>query len=151
METDDQSGASEQRDDGYVVTHRLNHLFDTVHPRNRGPYQAKEVVRAINEKAGREVLSTSYLSRIRSGERPNPSHAVVAALADFFGVPLDYFADDHVAKRVNDQLELAKALQDSGVAAMATRAAGLSEASLRTIMAVIESERMREQLPEDGH
>ena len=149
MTADDKRGMKAQPEDGHTVADRLEHLFATVHPANRGPYLLKEVVAEINERAGREVVSVSYLSRVRRGERPNPSHAVIAGLADFFGVPVDYFTRSSVAERVDSQLELAKTLQDQGVAKIAMRSAGLSEQSLRTILAVIENARSLENLPDD--
>lgn len=147
MNTEDEKSSGETS----IVTQRLNHLFDTVRPDGPGgrPYRNAEVVEAVNEQAGREVISRAHIGRIRSGERPNPSHVVVVALAQFFGVPVDYFSDSDTAERVDGQLELAKALQDTGIARMATRAAGLSPESLRTIMAVVEAERARAQLPDE--
>jgi len=134
-----------------VLARRLQHLFATVHPPGRGPYTLKEAAAAINEAAGTQVISYNYLYQLHRGSKSEPGHSRLAAIARFFGVPVSYFSDDQAAARVDENLELLAALHDQGVQHIAFRAAGLSPASLRAVLAVIENARRLEGLPDgDG-
>jgi len=133
---------------GGVLARRLEHLFATVHPPGRGPYSTREAAEAINEAAGRQLLSYNYLYQLRRGSKTEPGHTRLAAIARFFQVPLSYFDDSDAAAEIDEQLELAAALRDQGVRNIAFRAAGLSTASLRTILAVVENARRLEGLPD---
>ena len=75
-----------------VLAQRLNHLFATVHPAGRGPYTLREVADAINREAGETIISASYLSQLRAGQRSEPSHSRLLAIARFFCVDVDYFS-----------------------------------------------------------
>ena len=132
-----------------MLARRLERLFATVHPPGRGPYSTKEAAEAINEAAGRPLLSYNYLYQLRRGTKAEPGHTRLAAIARFFQVPVTYFGDDEAAAQIDEQLELAAALRDQGVRHVAFRAAGLSTASLRAILAVIENARRLEGLPAD--
>jgi transcriptional regulator with XRE-family HTH domain len=140
-----------------VIAQRLNHLFATVYPPERGPYTLLEVANAINEAAGAKLVSKAYLSQLRTGQRTEPSHSRMTAIADFFGVDVRYFSDHEVARHIDDQLKLLEIMRDSGVQSIALRAAGLSETSLQAVLAVIENARRLEHLDDpaeqtaDGH
>jgi transcriptional regulator with XRE-family HTH domain len=140
--------ADSSRHDPGVVAQRLDHLFRTVHPKNRAPYTYQEVADGINTAAGEKIISPSYLWQLRKGTRAEPSHNRLAAIAKFFGVPLTYFTDDQTARETDEQLELLVALRDQGVQHLAMRAAGLSAGSLQAILAMIENARKIEKLPE---
>jgi transcriptional regulator with XRE-family HTH domain len=129
---------------------RLTHLFDTVHPGNRGPYSPGEVAAAIAVDGGE--ISRAYIAYLRSGERDNPTVQQMQALANFFGVPVAYFFDDTVARQVDAELEVVVALRDAGVQQLALRASGLSERGLQAILGMVESVRLMEGLsPGPGH
>ncbi|GIE86826.1 helix-turn-helix domain-containing protein [Actinoplanes regularis] len=132
-----------------VLAQRLNHLFEKVHPKGRKPYTLREAAAGINEKAGEDVVSRTYLSQLRNGKSANPGHKVLAAIAAFFEVPLSYFAPDEEASRIGQQLEALVAMRDAGVRRVAQRAAGLSSESLRAVLAVIENARRFEGLSDD--
>jgi ESX-1-secreted protein regulator len=132
-----------------VLAQRLDHLFHTVHPPDRGPYTLREAADGINQTLGSKVMSAAYLSQLRTGQRTEPSHTRLTAIARFFGVDVHYFSDDQVAERTNVQIELLGELRDSKVRGIALRTAGLSDASLDTVRAVIENARRLEGLPED--
>lgn len=132
-----------------TVARRLDHLFNTVHPGSREPFTYKEVADAINEDAGARILSPNYLWQLRKGERTEPSHSRLVAIARFFGVDVNYFSDDDVAERTDEQLEFLTALRDTGVQRIAIRAAGLSPGSLKAILGMIENARQLEGLPDD--
>jgi transcriptional regulator with XRE-family HTH domain len=131
-----------------VLAQRLNRLFATVHPAGRGPWTLREVADAINSEAGETIISASYLSQLRAGQRREPSHSRLAAIARFFGVDVDYFFPQVSAEDAGRQTEILTAMRDAGVRAIALRAHGLSEPSLAAVLAVIENARRLENLPE---
>lgn len=139
--------------EGGVIATRLAHLFETVHPANRGPYGNPEVAKAINEKAGQQVLSATYLWQLRTGKRTDPTHSRLTAIADFFGVDVAYFYEDDAAKRTNSQLKLAAALANPLIQQLALSANGLSDDTLHAIEAMIQSARRIEGLtaPDETH
>ncbi|WP_215547364.1 hypothetical protein [Amycolatopsis sp. CA-230715] len=49
-------------------------------------------------------LPTGCKQQLATGKRENPGINAVRALADFFGVPIGYFADDTVTEEINAQL-----------------------------------------------
>jgi transcriptional regulator with XRE-family HTH domain len=132
-----------------VIAQRLEHLFATVYPKQLGrPYTLREAAEKINADAGENVISVAYISQLRNGEKREPAFSKLAALAKLFGVSVDYFTDDEAARRVDEQLDLVVALRDQQVEHVALRAAGLSAASLSTVLAVIENARKAEGLPD---
>ena len=78
---------------------RLEHLFRTVHPKDRKPYTNVEVAEAINQAAGDQVISQAYVWQLRKGKKDNPTRKHIAALAAFFGVSPMYFFDDDQGRR----------------------------------------------------
>jgi transcriptional regulator with XRE-family HTH domain len=124
-----------------LLADRLDHLFRTVHPRDRGPYTPAEVAEAINKAAGEKVISSTYVWQLRTGRRDNPTQRHLSALAAFFGVSPMYFFDDTEAARDAIPAELITALKDGGVREMALRAADLSDRSLQAIRDMIEAAR----------
>jgi transcriptional regulator with XRE-family HTH domain len=135
---------------GTLLADRLDHLFRTVHPKDRGPYTHAEVAEAINKVAGDNVISATYIWQLRTGRRDNPTRRHLSALAAFFGVSPMYFFDDAEAGRDTGQAELITALKDDAVREMALRAAGLSDRSLQAIRDMIESARAVEGMPDAG-
>jgi transcriptional regulator with XRE-family HTH domain len=130
-----------------LLADRLDHLFRTAHPRDRGPYTPAEVADAINKAAGEKVISSTYVWQLRTGRRDNPTQKHLSALAAFFGVSPMYFFDDTEADRNAIPPELIAALKDGEVREMALRAAGLSSRSLQAIRDMIESARAVEGMP----
>ena len=130
---------------------RLDDLFRTVHPKDRGPYTPAEVADAVNQAAGDRVISSTYVWQLRTGRRDNPTQKHLSALATFFGVSPMYFFEETEADRGTVPQELVAALKDDDVRDMALRAAGLSERSLRAIRDMIESARAVEGLAAEDH
>ena len=131
---------------GRLLADRLDHLFRTVHPKDRGPYTPAEVAEAINETAGERVISSTYVWQLRTGRRDNPTQKHLAALAAFFGVSPMYFFQQTEADRSAVPPELVAALKNDDVRDMALRAAGLSDRALRAIKDMIENARAVEGL-----
>lgn len=109
--------------------HRLDHLFSTVHPAS-GPYSYEHVVQAIEEQSAIS-MTPNYLWRLRMGQRRNPAHEKIAAIASFFSVPVTYFYDDKIAAQIDDQLELLAAARDAGLKQFAGRTAEMSAEEAR--------------------
>ena len=130
-----------------LFAERLDRLFRTVHPKDRGPYTPAEVAEAINVTAGEHVISSTYVWQLRTGRRDNPTHKHLSALAAFFGVSPIYFFQQAEADRDAVPPELAAALNNDDVRDMALRAAGLSDRALRAIKDMIENARTVEGLP----
>jgi transcriptional regulator with XRE-family HTH domain len=131
-----------------LFAERLDHLFRTVHPKDRGPYTPAEAAGAINAAAGERVVSGTYLWLLRTGQRDNPTMRHLIALARFFGVPPTYFFPDDAMRQDAVPAELTAALRDEKVREMALRAAGLSDRSLKAITDMINSARAVEGFPD---
>jgi hypothetical protein len=125
--------------DGFIAS-RLDLLFRTVHPADRGPYSIAEVVSAINA-SGEGTISVGYLWQLRKGHRDNPTYKHLLALSRFFGVSPMYFFPEEDAARGAVPADAALALKDDAVREIALRAAGLSERSLQVIRDMITSVR----------
>lgn len=134
-----------------LVARRLDHLFRTVHPAGRGEYSYGEVADAINSAAGRQAISKQYLWQLRTGKRAKASGTYLKLLADFFGVPVNYFIDEQPEAEDTTRAQLLAAVPDQAVRDLALRAAGLSERSLTAIAAMIDNARALEGLPDNSH
>jgi transcriptional regulator with XRE-family HTH domain len=128
---------------------RLTHLLSNVHAKGGKPESLRDAASGINDLAGEKVISASYLSQLKNGERTKPGHHVVAAIAAYYGVAVTYFSDGEVAARTDRQLGTVIAMRNTGVRQIALRAAGLSTESLDVILAMVENARRLEGLSED--
>ena len=125
---------------------KIDHLFHTVHPRNRGEYSLEEVAEGIRQRGG-PTISANYLWLLRKGLRDNPTKKHLEALSDWFGVSPAYFFDDKVAAQADAQLELLAALRDAQVRHLALRASALSPETLGAITEMVERARQIEGVP----
>lgn len=117
---------------------KINHLFSVVRPAGQGrEYTLPEVHRALAE-LGHQT-STSYLSSLRTGQRDNPSKAVLEGLAQFFGVSPLYFFDDEQAAAIEQELELLSALSDADIRAIALRATQLNDTDRELLRRIAET------------
>ena len=131
-----------------MIAERLNRLWEAHRPGD--PPSLKEVSDAINGEAGRQVVAPQYLSMLRRGERREPGFSVLAALAKYFGVRVDYFTgDDDYARRTEQELRLLHALRDEGVRSIALCAADLSTDDLERVLGIVRRLRVADGLPED--
>ncbi|SDO93275.1 Transcriptional regulator, contains XRE-family HTH domain [Nakamurella panacisegetis] len=128
------------------LAEQLNHLFTSVRTAQGQP-------RWNNETASLEIartgltMSSAYLSQLRNGKRLNPSARHLAALADLFGVPMEYFFDPGRRSVIDDDLQLLTALRDTGARRLALHAQGLSPASVENVLGIIDQLRRLENLP----
>jgi transcriptional regulator with XRE-family HTH domain len=127
---------------------RLDLLFRTVYPKDRGPYTPADAAEAINTEAGERIVSGTYLWLLRTGRRDNPTMKHLIAISRFFRVPPTYFFPEDTA-RDTMPAELMAALSDDNVREMTLRAAGLSDRSLKAITDMINSARTVEGIAGD--
>src|SRR5450756_880183 len=98
-----------------LFAERLDRLFRTVHPKDRGPYTPAEVADAISQAAGVKVVSGPSLCLLRTAQRDTPTMQHLIAVARFFGVPPTYFFPDDAMQQDAVPAELAAALSDDKV------------------------------------
>lgn len=113
---------------------KLQHLFRTI-PQGAGAgwYTNEAMVRALAARG--VVVTVQHLSSLRNGRRDNPSAKMLAAIADVFGVPLDYFFDEEAEKRVNDELDTLAQLRRAGGLRLR---GGLDAEGLASLLAAIQ-------------
>ncbi|WP_019546687.1 helix-turn-helix domain-containing protein [Streptomyces sulphureus] len=128
-----------------TLAEKVDHLFTSIHPKDRGPYSYKEVEAGI-QKQGGPPMSSSYIWQLRTGKRDNPTMRHLEALAAFFGISPAYFFDDEAAARIDAELSMLTSMRDSQVRTVAMRANGLSPETLETIQGFIERARDLEGL-----
>ncbi|GAA1288106.1 helix-turn-helix transcriptional regulator [Saccharothrix xinjiangensis] len=131
---------------GRPLTEQLRRLFESVRPKGR-TWTNQEVADELKVINPSLRVSGSYLSSLRTGKRTNPSTELLTALAKFFGISPAYFFDDEYAERVNSQLAALRALDQSGVRAVALRAEGLSAENLAIVRVVLDQVRKAQGLP----
>ena len=128
---------------------RLNHLFSTVPRPDRRGYWTNEQAAAALAQQGTS-MSDGYISQLRNGKKNNPSARNLAAIAELFGVPMEYFVNSETAAKIDADLRLLSAVRDVGVQGVALRASGLSAESLASLEGIIDQVRKLERLPEQG-
>lgn len=129
-----------------VIAERLDQLFATVTPEGR-PYTLKEAAEGINAKAGEPLVSVQYLSQLRKGDRREPSRKVLTAIADWFGVHLNYFTNEDDVSRTDEELRAVAMLRDADVRDVMFRANGISRDGLHLVKAMLDRIRASEGLP----
>ncbi|GAA1991335.1 helix-turn-helix domain-containing protein [Amycolatopsis minnesotensis] len=116
----------------------LWHLIETVHPPDRPPYSYREIAAGIEARGG-TTMSSTYINQLATGKRENPGINAVQALADFFGVPIGYFADDAVTEEINAQLRAITQWRDGEALATAERIMSLEPRDRRTVTSLLDS------------
>jgi transcriptional regulator with XRE-family HTH domain len=128
---------------------RLNQLFATVYPRDRGPHSLQEVADAINAQ-GDDRISPSYLSQLRSGKKDNPSSKTINALAWFFKVEPGFFFDTEYARQMEADLAMLAKLRDAGVEKIAARSFDLTPENQVALETMVEALRKSQGLPPEA-
>ena len=100
------------------------------------------IAKAIRERTGLRI-STGTLHKLRTGQSEVPTGDRLQALAEFFGRPMAFFLDREAS---NADMDLAVALRDRGVRAIALRSADLSEKSRKAILDMIDRAREIERI-----
>lgn len=131
------------------LSERLNHLFSTIPRPDRHTYWTNEQAAAELARRG-TPMSDAYISQLRTGKKNNPSARNLAALAELFTVPMEYFFNADTAAKIDADLRLLAAVRDTGVQGVALRASGLSAEGLANLEGIIDQVRKFEHLPEQG-
>lgn len=138
-------GDAGDRDVAGPLAGKLNHLIETLYPDKRSRPGFAKLAAQIGDQTG-ETISSTYLWELATGRKRNLTQGTLATLAEFFGVPADYFLDDAVTARVDSQLQLALALRNQKVRSIALRAEGLSDDTLNSILTMLNQARKIERL-----
>lgn len=101
-----------------TLAEKINRLFETIHPPDRGPWSNQEVERWLAERAAVDgdglTISANYLLLLRNGQRDNPTMRNVQAMAKFFQVDPGYFLrDDTDTEQTYTDLQLLGAIRDN--------------------------------------
>lgn len=124
---------------------KLAHLIDTVHPPDRGPYSYREIEAGIAEHPG--AMTAAHINQLVKGKQPHPRVHHVEALATFFGVPVNYFFDDDLADKIDDQISQISAWGDDEARRIAERVVELSPRDRSTVNSLIDNLRNYEEQP----
>jgi transcriptional regulator with XRE-family HTH domain len=125
-------------DEQSLLADRLNRLFEDVRPEGRAGrrWTNDEVANAVKVAVPTVRVSGAYLSALRTGAKRRPATELLAALAKFFGVSVDYFVTGQT--RIDAETELARVAQNLGVRHLALRALELSPEGLAAVTKIIE-------------
>lgn len=115
----------------------IDKLFTTIKRPDGTEHSMEEVarwcVRWLAERGG-GTLSKEYVRQLRYGIKTNPTKRHLEALAAFFDVDPAIFLDSEHSRRIQRDLELAVAIREAGVSALALRAAGLKPEDRAKVM-----------------
>jgi transcriptional regulator with XRE-family HTH domain len=103
------------------LAEKVDLLFRTVHPANRGPYSLQEVADGIEKITG-EKVSHNTLWKLRTGKSDNPTKRVLEGMAKFFKVNPAYFFQEEASEEIGQQIEILSALRDTGIRGTQLRA-----------------------------
>jgi len=116
-----------------AISEKVDLLFKTFLKSDGTEYTYEEVAEGIEH-----VVSSVAIWKLRTGKTKNPSYRFLEALARFFDVPIDYFAEsERPANEHVRELKLAHVLEETGVAEIALRASDLEESAKRDILSMI--------------
>ncbi|WP_191094878.1 hypothetical protein [Streptomyces kanamyceticus] len=150
-------GAAERSESGRLLLDKLDQrikdLICAIYPdKGTRPGYAR-LAQDIRETTG-GTISGTYLWELATGKKRNVTLEQLGVLADYFGVPPEYFLNDEVSERVNAQLALATALRDNRIRNLALRAEGLSPSTLDALLVMVNEARKIQNLSppadEDG-
>lgn len=136
---------------GRMLAERIEWLVQNMWPADKPlPRTNSDIALAITEATGEEISSTGFW-KLRTGRGDNPTLKTLTSLAQFFKVPLGFFADDpEEAEAIGDQMSLLVLLREKGVNRRQLRSfAGLSSKSRQMILDMIESAARIERQPDD--
>lgn len=128
------------------IDQRLTALITALYPDERKRPGYAKLAKDIRERTG-GAISGTYLWELTTGRKRNVTVEQLDVLAQYFGVPSEYFLNDDVADRVNTQLRLLAALRDTKVRNLALRAEGLSPQALDALLTMVNEARRLQKLP----
>ncbi|MBB5940267.1 hypothetical protein [Streptomyces zagrosensis] len=150
MRSNESARGKEDRPLLLQLEQRLNKLIEMIYPEERTRPGYARLAKEIRETTG-GTISATYLWELATGKKRNLTLEQLDTLAQFFGVPPEYFLNDEVSERVNAQLMLATALRDIKIRSLALRAEGLSPASLDALLTMVDEARKLQNLSATNH
>ncbi|HWE60618.1 MAG TPA: helix-turn-helix transcriptional regulator [Chloroflexota bacterium] len=91
---------------GKTLAQKVDWLFNLRHNEHGRQFTYGQVQRATGNR-----ITASYVWKLRTGAMRNPGLSALEALADFFEVPLDYFAEG--GEYLEESIRLAHALPEN--------------------------------------
>lgn len=120
-----------------TLADKIDRCFQTMHPKDRGPWTYLEVAAGV--KALGVTVSASYLWQLRRAKKDNPTVKQIEALAGFFHVPMSYFfGTDVEVETVDAQMSVVRAMRSPQIRDLTLRASSLTPAGLRAIANIVE-------------
>ncbi len=112
---------------------KLNTLFETKTKPDGARYTQEELIRASGG-----ALTRVYLWKLRTGRATNPGLSVVKAIADFFGVGVDYFFEES-PRKTTPPTDLVEQVSKNGLATqIAMRSTKLDEEGKKKVLEMID-------------
>lgn len=129
---------------------RLNAFLTVVPDPNGKPWAADRLRLALEQKG--VTISRSYLSKIRTGSRDNPSLRIVTAIAEVLEIQVQCLLDADAAASALKELEELHWFRTAGIELLARNAQPMSSsAKVSDLAAVIKMTReMDKQQEKDG-
>lgn len=127
------------------LAEKLQWLFDNVPAGLDGQdrHTTASLVSVINEQG--VTVTVAYVNYLRSGSRKNPSAVLLNAIAQAFGVSVEYFHDPHKELQTVRDLTTLSKLREAGLESVMFRASELSPESMRRVAEMIERLRREDQ------
>jgi len=129
-----------------MLADKIDDLFRSTHPQDRGPYSVEEVAASLVKRGG-PTISGTYIWQLRTGKRDNPTKKHLEALAEFFDVPAAYFFDGSPPETLDAELDNLVAMRGSGSADIALRVSGLEASSMAVVRGLVDELRRAHGLP----
>lgn len=131
---------------GESFAEQLGRLFKAVRKEDGSAFTPREVaeqITALSTARGNTVTcSKSYMYALLNGQS-EPSHAIVRAIAEVFGVELDYFSDGPRARELAQQYDVLAGVGDGTLSQIMHRASQLSTKELAHVLEIIDFEHGR--------
>lgn len=128
---------------GESFAEQLGRLFKAVRKGDGSTFAPREVAEQItarrSERGDNVTCSKSYMYALLNGQS-EPSHAIVRAIAEVFGVELDYFSNTPRARRLAQQYDVLAGVGDGALSQIVHRASQLSAKELAHVLEIIDFE-----------
>lgn len=121
----------------------IDKLFRTVRRASGKEHSMEEVARWCADWLRRRgeggTFSKEYVRQLRSGVKTNPTKRHLESLAAFFEVDPAIFFDSERSAEIQADLDLAVAIRDAGVSALALRAVSLTPDDRQKVLELMQS------------
>jgi transcriptional regulator with XRE-family HTH domain len=117
-----------------TLANKIDRLFETCRRPDGKPYSYEDVEQGTNG-----AITGTYVWKLRTGKAKNPGYKALAALSQFFDVPVTYFFSEEPVSEVEyrEDMELARSLRRAGVKQIALRVCDLDEDAKADILSMI--------------